>query len=113
MSSINTQIILTIMEEMNNKVKSDLPIMPSEWVEAGLELESLAGDLDNYLAEQEAKILDEEIRLLEIGEEMTAARAKVLKTKVIDYASYLKMKALRRRIENFQQLAKKRASIRD
>ena len=107
----NTQRLVQIMEDLNLRVKNNQPISPAEWIEESLKLESMSGDLDNFLAEQEAKMLDKEIELLESEE--TASKAKVLKTKEIDYTLYLKMKALRKRVEGFIMLTKVRARIKE
>lgn len=107
----NIQMIITIMNSLIEKVNNNEIISPAEWVGKGLRIEVLTESLDDVIAENDGVMMDEEIRLIEEG--TAATKAKILRTKVIDYTEYLKLKALRTRIDEFIKLAKKRATLTD
>ena len=100
-----------IISIMDKKVLENQPISPANWVEAGLRVNQLSGDLDNTLAAYEAQIND--IQAEYIKQDMPAAKAKILARSQVDYKDYLEKKAQKKRIEEWIMLAKKRAVIND
>lgn len=101
-----------IIEEMRGRVLNDVPVSPASWIDSALRLNALAtADIDKYIAGYEACMIEKEADLIESGE--SAAKAKILKTKAIDYESYLLMKAKAERVVEYIRLAKKRAIVPD
>lgn len=101
-----------IIQNMRERVLNDISVSPASWIDSALRLNTLASeDIDKYLAGYEACMIEEEARLIESGE--PASKAKILKTKAIDYESYLLMKAKAERVVEYIRLAKKRAVVPD
>ena len=98
-----------IMENMENRVINNEPISPASWVESALRINTLLSDKDNELAVYEAEMANKEADLVEGGE--TASKAKILKTRAVDYKKYLTLKGELKRINEFILLAKRRCSI--
>jgi len=98
-----------ILNDLVAKVTNDTPTSPGTWCDEALKVNMLKGSLDNDLAMMEGIMLEEEARLIE--EDYPASKAKILKTKVIDYKEYLKLKAKVARVEEFVRLAKRRATL--
>ena len=103
---------MTINEIMNNlekRVINNEPISPASWVEASLRINTLLSDKDNEIACYEAEMANREEELVEQGE--ASAKAKILKTRAVDYKKYLELKGELKRIDEFIKLSKKRAII--
>lgn len=98
-----------IMETMENRVINNEPISAGSWVEVALRINTLLSDKDNELACYEAEMANREAELVEKGE--TSSKAKILKTRAVDYKKYLELKGELKRIDEFIKLAKRRAMI--
>lgn len=101
--------IQQIMENLETRVINNEPISPASWVEASLRINTLLSDKDNELACYEAEMANKEAELVEQGE--TSSKAKILKTRAIDYKKYLELKGELKRIDEFIKLSKRRAII--
>ena len=101
--------INSIMKSLEDKVINNEPISAGYWVESALRINTLLSDKDNELACYEAEMVNAEANMIEEGQ--MASKAKVLKTKVIDYKAYLLLKGELKRINEYILLAKRRASI--
>lgn len=99
----------SILEDMQQRVQENQPVSPAMWIDAGIKLNALKGDLDNSIADFEANLALVEADLIEQGE--TSSKAKTLSKAKVDYAGYLKAKAKSLRIIEFIRLAKQRAKI--
>ena len=104
-----SKTIDTILEDMQTRVQENQPVSPAQWVDAGIKLNALKGDLDNQIAEFEGELTGIEAYLIADGE--PATKAKVLARGKVDYVGLLKAKAKAKRINEFIMLAKKRATI--
>jgi len=102
---------LTLLEEMERRVEENQPVSPAQWVEAGIRINMLVGDMDNQIAEFDAAITKLEAEY--IKQDYPQAKAKILARNDIDYGAYLNLKATRDRISQFIMLAKKRAETRE
>lgn len=98
-----------IIQNLEKKVQNNEPISPGYWIEAALRVNQLSGDLDNELANYEAQMNSIEAEY--IKQDMPASKAKVLAKSQIEYKVYLEKKALKKRIEEWIMLAKKRSVI--
>ncbi len=94
----------TILDWFKQSVETKQPIGPALWIESALKLNILKESLDNEIAEAEGKMIEMETTLLEAG--TTAAQAKKLRTRAVDYQKYLKVVAKEKRIIEFIRLAK-------
>lgn len=101
--------IQQIMENLETRVINNEQISPAGWVEASLRINTLLSDKDNELACYEAEMANKEAELVEQGE--TSSKAKILKTRAIDYKKYLELKGELKRIDEFIKLSKRRAII--
>ena len=99
----------TILEDMENRVKENQPVSPSNWLDAAIKINALKGDLDNDIAEFEAKLVIEEAKYIAEGKPQSTA--KTIARANEGYADYLKAKAKAKRIEEFLRLAKKRSTL--
>lgn len=102
---------LTLMAYVEREVSDNKPFSPARWLEAALQVNSLAGDLDNKVAHYEATLAKLEAEYTK--QDMTSAKAKVLARGEIDYEDYLKNRALIKRIGEFLSLARRRAAIQE
>lgn len=100
-----------IIETMEQRVLANEPITPATWVESSIRVVLLSGELDNELANFEAMLNSIEAKYIET--DMPASKAKVLARNQVDYGMYLRKKALKKRIESWVLLAKRRAVIMD
>lgn len=101
-----------ILQTMRDRVLNDISVSPASWIDSALRLNTLASaDIDKYIAGYEACMIEKEAELIENGE--SASKAKILKTKAIDYESYLLIKAKAERVTEYIRLAKKRAVVPD
>lgn len=98
-----------IIENVTKKVLANEPISPGYWVEAALRVNQLTEDLDNQIAS--IKAMMNEIQAEYMKQDMAASKAKVLAQADVDYSEFLKKQALRKRIDEWIMLAKKRAVI--
>lgn len=98
-----------IILELSERISNNTFISPASWCEAAARLEILATDLDEKEAMLEAKMENEEARL--VGEGMTSSKAKTLSKLVVDYEEYLKLHAKIKRIGSFIITARKRSQI--
>ena len=103
---MTAQSLMAIMED---RVRNNEAVSPASWVEVGLRINQLGGDLDNQLANYEAEMNTIEAEYIKT--DMPASKAKVLARSEINYKDYLIQKALFNRINEFIKLAKKRAVI--
>lgn len=103
----------TILEDMETRVKENHPVSPANWVDAGIKINALRGDLDNDIAEYEAQLVFVEANFIKEGKPQTTAKALARGDDVIIYEEYLRAKAKAKRIEEFIRLAKKRATLND
>jgi hypothetical protein len=99
----------SILEDMENRVKENIPVSPVNWLEGAMKVNTLRGDLDNEIADFEAKLVNLEACYIEEGKPQSTA--KTLARANEGYADYLKAKAKAKRIEEFLRLAKKRSII--
>lgn len=100
-----------IMEYVEQKVRDNESISPSQWISYALRVNQLSHDIDNLLANYEAQINAIEAEF--IKQDIPASKAKILAKNEIDYKDYLIQKALANRIKEFIMLAKKRAITND
>ena len=98
-----------IMEELEKRVRDNIPISPGSWVEAALRINQVADDMDNLLANYEAEMITIEVEYLK--QDMSSTKAKAMAKSQIDYKDYLVKKAMRKRINEFIMLAKRRSRI--
>lgn len=101
----------TILEDMENRVKNNIPVSPGDWVDGAIKINALIGCEENLLAEMEAEMMYKEAELIEEDLTLPASKAKILKTKAINYKEYLTLKAKINRVDEFIKLAKRRAII--
>lgn len=99
------------MAYVEKEVADNKPFSPARWVEAALQINALASDLDNKVAHYEATLARLEAEYTR--QEMTSARAKVLARVEIDFEDYLKCRAAIKRIGEFLSLARRRATIQE
>lgn len=99
----------SILNWFTDAIKNRQPIRPQVWLDAASKLLILSQDVDEQLAEYEAKMAEKEADLIEAGE--TAAKSRILRRKAIDFRMYLLTVALRNRIIEFIRIAKKRTEI--
>ena len=99
----------TILEDMQTRVKENLPVSPSNWIDAAIKLNALKGDLDSDIAHFEGNLATIEANYIKAGE--PAAKAKALAKGDVEYIEYLEAKAKAARIIEFIRLAKKRSTI--
>lgn len=98
-----------LIEILQKKVADNEPISPAYWIESALRVNQLSSDLDNALAHYEAEM--NEIQAVFIEADMPASKAKIMARSKVDYKEYLIKKALKKRIEEWIMLAKKRSVI--
>lgn len=101
----------TILEDMENRVRENHPVSPANWVDAGIKINALRGDLDNQIADFEAQLAYVEANYIKEGKPQTTAKALARGDDDIAYKEYLIAKAKAKRIEEFIRLAKKRSTI--
>ena len=106
-----SKTIDTILNDMTERVKDNQPVSPEMWLDAGIKLVALKGDLDNMIAEFEAYLTIREAEYIKEGKPQTTA--KTLAKADTDYVNYLKAKGKSKRIEEFIKLAKKRSTIKE
>jgi|TARA_Y100000310_G_scaffold125845_1_gene124584 hypothetical protein len=109
MEDIKEAKLNEILSELVQMVTDDKPASPGYWCDQAIKINMLRGTLDNQLVEMEGIMLEKECDLLE--EDIPAAKAKILKTRAIDYKQYLELKAKINRVDEFIKLAKKRSTI--
>ena len=109
MKTIKNMNIEEIMKNIENRVINNEPISASDWVEVALRVNTLLSDKDNLIACYEAEMANAEAELVEKGE--TSSKAKILRTRAVDYKKYLELKGELKRIDEFIKLAKRRAII--
>lgn len=100
--------IETILDTMRNHILNDDRITKERWIDSAMRLNVLSEGIDNRIAGCEACMAEEKAKLIENGD--SAAKAKALCVRAIDYEDYLKLKAQRKRIDEYIMLAKKQAS---
>ena len=86
-----------IMKTIEDRVIRNEPISPASWVESALRINTLLSDKDNEIACYEAEMANREAELVEAGE--TSSKAKILKTRAVDYKKYLELKGELKRIQ--------------
>jgi hypothetical protein len=96
----------SILEWFKESIENKNPISQEQWLDSAAKLVILAEDIDDQLSQMEFQMAERERIALEEGE--PAAKAKILKTGVVDYKYYLKLKAKRKRIDEHIRIAKKR-----
>ena len=99
----------SLMQFIEKEVSDGKPFSPARWIEGALQVNALAGDIDNKLAHFEATM--NKIEAEYIKTDMPASKAKVLARSQVEYEEYLKLKALLNRIGEFLSLARRRSSI--
>lgn len=105
----NMQTAESLMELLDQKVSNNEPLSPAYWCEMALRVNTLATNLDNQVATIESQL--NKIEAEYIKKDFPANKAKVFAKSEVDYESYLKLKALIKRIENFLSTARKRSQI--
>lgn len=99
----------SILAGFKDSIEKRLPIGAGMWVDYALRLNVLVESVDDQIAEIEAQMA--ELEAEEIGNGETAAAAKRVAKGKVDYRTYLKLSAKRKRIQEFIRLAKKKAEV--
>ena len=97
----------SIAEDMQNRVKDGIEVSPATWIDGAVKIHALSWEIDEKLVLLESDMAKEEARLIAEGE--TASKAKILKTRCIDYKNYLSLKARKEWVKELILLAKRRS----
>jgi hypothetical protein len=103
---------LTIIETMKKWVEEKHPISPATWLDAGLKMNVLRGDLDDRLFELESELAKQKADLLG-RDEMTVAKAESIIKAEDKYREMRKAQAQIKQVEEFIRLAKKFSSLKE
>jgi len=87
-------------------IEEKQPISQEQWLDSAAKLVILSEEVDDQLSEMESLMLESERMAIEEGE--PAAKARIMKTGVVDFMEYLKLRAKRKRIDEHIRIAKKR-----
>ncbi|MCP4566082.1 MAG: hypothetical protein GY841_00735 [FCB group bacterium] len=99
----------SLVNEIERRVKENIPVSPSNWIEVALQVNALKGDLDNQIAEYEGDLASLEAKYIEEGKPQSTAKALAKNNE--GYKDYLKAKAKAKRVDEFLRLAKKRSML--
>lgn len=103
---------LTIIETMKKWVEEKHPISPATYLDAGLKLNILRGDLDDRYFQLESELAKQKANLL-MKDEMTVAKADAIVKAEDSYKEMRKTQAQIKQLEEFVRLAKKYSSLKD
>jgi len=103
---------LTIIETMKKWVEEKHPISPATFLNAGLKLNILRGDLDDHYFELESELAKQKATLLG-RDEMTVAKADAIIKAEDKYKEMRKAQAQIKQVEEFIRLAKKYSSLKE
>lgn len=101
-----------IIDTMAKWVEERRPISPSQWLDAGLKLNLLRGELDDMLYTLEHNLSVEKADLM-TAQDMTVAKVEVLIKAKPEYKEMRILQAKIKQLEEFVRLAKKRASLKE
>jgi len=101
--------INSILNGIREKIKSDAPISPLEWIDNAAELNVLVEDLDNALLDARQKVAHLKCELLEGGESVAAAEVRVEATD--EFKEYLRLRAKREMVIEYVRICKVRAKL--
>jgi hypothetical protein len=102
---------LTIIETMKKWVEEKHPIPPETWLDAGLKLNVLRGDLDDNYFELESELA--KLKAVYLENDMTNAKAESLVKAEDKYKEMRKALGKIKQLEEFIKLAKSYARLKN
>lgn len=99
----------SILQDMDRKIKENIPILPGEWLDHAAHLNVLLLELDDSLVRAEAHMAHSMAN--QIKEGATASAAKIAVQGAPEYESYLLLKARKERVVEFIRISKKRVEL--
>jgi hypothetical protein len=102
---------LTIIETMKKWVEEKHPIAPTTWLDAGLKLNVLRGDLDDNYYELESELA--KLKAVYLENDMTNAKAESLVKAEDKYKEMRKALGKIKQLEEFIKLAKSYARLKN
>lgn len=103
-----TYTIKTILDEMKESVATKVTVSPTQWLDWGLQLNTLWQDLKNELTKYEMIYKSEIVAEMETGKTVSGAKL-IVESKSENYKMYKYLSGRDKLISEFIKLAKKRA----